>query len=95
MGGENVLQEQKVGAKTLCTYLTHLLSLGIVLLDLHREQEVLVGSSVLSKSRAITFYDASYLALAKPRKINQVTADEVLKKKAGGFNIPVEALEIP
>jgi predicted nucleic acid-binding protein len=91
----NVLRGHKMGAKTLCTYLTHLLSLGIELLDLHREQEVLVCACELSKTRDITFYDASYLAVAKARNIKLVTADEELKKKAGDAIIPFEALEIP
>ncbi len=90
----NVLWRHKMDAKTLCTYLTHLLSLGIELLDLHREQKILVDACELSKTRGITFYDASYLAVAKARNIKLVTVDEELKKKAGEFIISFEALEL-
>lgn len=91
----NVLWRHKMDARTLCTYLTHFLSLGIELLDLHHEQEILEGACELSKTREITFYDACYLAVAKVRNINLVTADEELKEKAGDAIIPFEALEIP
>lgn len=91
----NVLRRHKMDAKTLRTYLTHLLSLGIDLLDLHREQEVLACACELSKTRNLTFYDASYLAVAKALNIKLVTVDDELKKKAGDAIIPFEALEIP
>jgi len=50
--------------------------------DVWSDAELLKNVCAISKSRNLTFYDASYLAMVEKDGAKLVTADEYLKNKA-------------
>ena len=61
-------------------FIMKFLDLNIELMNVHEDEEVLREICDISKNMNITFYDASYIALARRMKAKMITADERLKR---------------
>ena len=62
-------------------FLTRFLDLQINMIDVHSNAELLKEACDISKNKDVTFYDASYIAIAEKTKIKLVTADEKIRNK--------------
>jgi predicted nucleic acid-binding protein len=89
----NVLWRHKMDAKSLFAYIRNLLSLGIKLVDLHAEEELLEETCEISKIKDLTFYDASYLSVAEVLNTRLVTVDKEMMRKAGEYVISMDEVE--
>jgi predicted nucleic acid-binding protein len=63
-------------------FLRRFLDLRISLVDIHSDDNLLKGACIASKTSDLTFYDATYMALAKRNGTKLITADEELYSKA-------------
>jgi predicted nucleic acid-binding protein len=63
-------------------FLTRFLDLHVNLVDIHSDDNLLKDACIASKTINLTFYDATYIALAKRDGIKLITADEELHNKA-------------
>ena len=72
----NILPER------LYEFIDKFLDLQICLVNVWSVAELLRKVCIMSKTRNVTFYDASYLTLAEEYKTKLVTADENLHNKA-------------
>ncbi|KPV63570.1 MAG: Ribonuclease VapC3 [Candidatus Bathyarchaeota archaeon BA2] len=58
------------------------LDLHIGLVDVWSDAGLLKSACAISKTRSLTFYDSSYLAMVERDRVKLVTADEYLRNKA-------------
>jgi predicted nucleic acid-binding protein len=65
-------------------FLRRFLDLQIRLVDIHSDDNLLRDTCNASRTSNLTFYDASYLAVAKNNDAKLITADEELHAKAPG-----------
>jgi predicted nucleic acid-binding protein len=77
----------RITAEKACEFIEKFLDLQIDLVDVWSDAELLKKACAISKSRNLTFYDSSYLALVERDEAKLVTADEYLRNKAPKFVI--------
>lgn len=75
-------------------YIKKFLDLQIKLIDIQSNNKILKTTFQISENRSVTFYDASYLALAKESKTKLITADEPLHKKAPSSTLLLKDFKI-
>jgi len=75
-------------------YITKFLDLQTNLVNIHSNTETLREACTTSKSGKITFYDASYIALAKKLNTKLITADEEIWKKMPEHIILIKDLKL-
>jgi len=75
----------RITAEKACEFIEKFLDLQIGLVDVWSDAELLKNACAISKSRSLTFYDASYLAMVEKDRVKLVTADEYLRNKAPKF----------
>lgn len=75
-------------------YIKKFLELQITLVNIRSDNKILKATCQTSKNRNITFYDASYLALAKESKTKLITADEFLHKRAPDITLLLKDAKI-
>ena len=63
-------------------FLRRFLDLGVDLVDLSSDEELLRKACEISKLRNMSFYDSAYLALAEKTGVKLLTADEEVHGKA-------------
>jgi predicted nucleic acid-binding protein len=63
-------------------FITRFLDLQIDMINVYSDTELLKEAFNISKNKDVTFYDASYIALAEKTKTKLVTADEKIQNKA-------------
>lgn len=68
-------------------FIKNFLNLQINLVDIYSDTELLKNVCDTSKSRDVTFYDASYIALAERNRTKLVTADEKMHNKASDITV--------
>ena len=68
-------------------FIEKFLDLDINLVDVHSNVELLKTACRISESMSLTFYDASYIAIAERDKVKLITADEELHNKAQDFTL--------
>ena len=66
-------------------FIEKFLDLQIGLVDVWSDAELLKNACAISRSRNLTFYDSSYLAMVERDKVKLVTTDEYLHNKAPNF----------
>lgn len=72
----------RVTPEKACEFIEKFLDLQIGLVDVWSDAELLKNACAILKSRNLTFYDASYLAMVERDEAKLLTADEYLSKKA-------------
>jgi len=63
-------------------FIEKFLDLQIDFVEIWSDAELLKNACAISKTRNLTFYDASYLAIVERDRAKLVTADEYLRNKA-------------
>ena len=72
----------RITPEKACEFIEKFLDLQIRLVDIWSDAELLKNACNLSKTRNLTFYDSSYLAMVEKDGAELVTADEYLRNKA-------------
>jgi predicted nucleic acid-binding protein len=72
----------RVTSEKAYEFITKFLDLQIGLIDVWSDADLLKSACATSKSRNLTFYDASYLAIVEREGSKLVTADEYVRNKA-------------
>jgi len=75
-------------------FIEKFLDLQIGLVDIWSDAKLLKNACVTSKTRNVTFYDASYLSLAERDGARLVTADENLWNKAPNLVVLLKEFKI-
>jgi len=84
----------KIVAEKTYTFIERFLDLQIGLVDIWSDDKLLKNICITSKTRNVTFYDASYLSLAERNGTMLVTADENLWNKAPNLVVPLKEFKI-
>jgi predicted nucleic acid-binding protein len=66
----------QITAEKACMFLKSFLDLGITLVDVSSDYDLLKETCSISKSEDLTFYDAAYIAMARRNETRLITADE-------------------
>ena len=72
------------------TFIKKFLDLQINLIDIYSDDELLKTACDISQSRDITFYDASYIALAEKNETKLITADVEICSKSPAIAVLIE-----
>jgi len=79
----NVLwRHPRIAAEKAYEFIEKFLDLQIGLVDIWSDAELLKCACGISKTKNLTFYDSSYLAMAERNRAKLITADEYLRNKA-------------
>lgn len=84
----------QVTSEKTYTFFEKFLSLQIDLVDIWSDIDLLRNVCDISKARNVTFYDASYLALAEKNRTKLITADEDMCRKAPDFTVLLKEFKI-
>ena len=84
----------KIAAEKTYMFIERFLDLQIGLVDIWSDAKLLQNACVTSKTRNLTFYDASYLSLAERNGTKLITADENLWNKAPNLVMPLKEFKI-
>lgn len=79
--GNVFCKHPQITPKQAYEFLARFLDLQINMIDVHSNTELLKESCNISKNKDVTFYDASYIAIAVKTKTKLVTADEKIRNK--------------
>jgi len=71
----------RIKAEKACEFIEKFLELQIDVVDLWADAALLKNACDISKTRNLTFYDSSYLAMAEENGAKLITADEYLHNK--------------
>jgi len=71
-------------------FIKKFLELQINLVNIYSDDDLLKATCKISKSKDMTFYDASYIALAEKYEAKMITADEELCNKSPNITILLE-----
>lgn len=74
-------------------FMKRFLDLQINLVSIYSDAELLKNVCNISKSRDVTFYDASYIAMTERNKTKLVTADEKMHEKAPDIAVSLKELK--
>jgi len=72
----------RITSEKACEFIEKFLDLQIGLVDIWTDAELLKNACAISRTRNLSFYDASYLAMVERDGAKLVTADEYLRNKA-------------
>jgi len=75
-------------------FIEKFLDLQIGLVDIWSDAELLKNACTISRTRNLTFYDASYLAIVKREGAKLVTADEYLHNKAPNMVVLLKEFKV-
>ena len=75
------------------TFIKKFLDLQITLVDIYSDDELLKTTCNISKRRDMTFYDASYIALAEKYETRLITADIEIWSKSPAITVLLEKFE--
>lgn len=84
----------KITPEKLYEFIKRFLDLQITLVNIYSTIDLLKTVCNISKSRDVTFYDASYLAVAEKHGTKLVTADEKIHNKVSDLTIPLEEFKV-
>jgi len=84
----------QITAEKTYVFIERFLDLQIGLVDIWSDAELLKKACVTSKTRNLTFYDASYLSLAERNGTRLVTADENLWNKAPNLVVLLKEFKV-
>jgi len=88
--GNIFYKHPQITAKRAYEFVTRFLDLQVNMINIYSNTELLKETCNISKNRDVTFYDASYIALAEKTKTKLVTADEKIQNKAPDTTILIK-----
>ena len=78
----------QITAEKVYIFIKRFLDLKVNLVNIYSDNELLEKICSISKSEDVTFYDATYIAIAQKDKTKLVTADEKICNRMPNLTIP-------